>query len=381
MGKNVIVLDEFENEIGQTYPKRARGLVRSGRAEYAGDCKIRLLGAHAPTSDFSENVEEIAMSVVINFNAREFQFDQSCEQNAGSRMFISDEICGNVEAFEIGDQKGAWSQIKAEKTLQVDTDYLFRFAMTGGYNDANDAVSQFIMVPDGCWEDRYVYQLSRSAYKPVLSKHNPSDGALLRVYEIPFQSGKHESWQFIFAAQHAAARFMPAGETDSYAGLADYTFDQWRQERTEQMKLEEAAGASGNGNPNIVLNLSGARLSGQALYNLLQKVERNDNVNIDLSGAWVGDGQDYCEAGRGNSYGGEDAEAEAESSCDDEESEAEAEDNSDNAVAMQQMGTKVAYEFMKLQYDSAPEGSEQKERLGAELIGLEGQLEELGEMC
>ena len=33
--KNVIVTDEFGKEIGRTYPKRARGLVKNGREEYA----------------------------------------------------------------------------------------------------------------------------------------------------------------------------------------------------------------------------------------------------------------------------------------------------------------------------------------------------------
>lgn len=356
MGKNVIVLDGFEHEIGRTYPKRARGLVRNGRAEYAGDCKIRLLEAHAPTSDFSENVEDNAMSIVIDFNAREFSFDPSCENNVGSRMFISNEDGSSIEAFELGDWEWAWSQIKSERTLERDTDYVFRFAVTGGYNDTNDAVSRFIMVPDDCWEDRYVYQLSQSAFKPVLSKRNPADGGLLRIYEIPFQTGKHESWRFVFAAQHAAARFMPAGELGSYASFEDYTYEAWWQDRREQMKQGRGKNDSGNSS-DMNLDLSGAVISEQALYNLLAKVgSSSGRVNLDLSGACVSDNGDLR-----RNVPGMDSDME------------EGKDKGNSAL--QRIGLKTTYDAIKLYYDSLPDDSDQKKMLETELETLKEELE------
>ena len=42
MNKNVTVLDESGNEIGATYWKRARGLVKKGRARFVSDTAIRL---------------------------------------------------------------------------------------------------------------------------------------------------------------------------------------------------------------------------------------------------------------------------------------------------------------------------------------------------
>ena len=48
--KNVIVTDAEGKEIGSTWPKRAKGLVKNGRAEYVGDREIRLLNTHAPAS-------------------------------------------------------------------------------------------------------------------------------------------------------------------------------------------------------------------------------------------------------------------------------------------------------------------------------------------
>lgn len=42
IGKNVIVTDEFGNKLISTYPKRAKGLIKKGRAEQVGENEIRL---------------------------------------------------------------------------------------------------------------------------------------------------------------------------------------------------------------------------------------------------------------------------------------------------------------------------------------------------
>ena len=43
MIKNIIVVDELGNEYEATYPKRAKGLVKNGRARFIGDNKICLV--------------------------------------------------------------------------------------------------------------------------------------------------------------------------------------------------------------------------------------------------------------------------------------------------------------------------------------------------
>lgn len=77
------------------------------------------------------------MSNVINFSAREFRFDKTCKENTGTRAFITTAL-GNTEAYEIGDWGWKWTQIFCEKKLEKNTDYIFRFAMTGGHNDTDD---------------------------------------------------------------------------------------------------------------------------------------------------------------------------------------------------------------------------------------------------
>lgn len=288
MAKNVIVTDEFDNQIGLTYPKRARGLIKNGRAEYVSDDRIRLLkGAHAPSAN--NDTEDFKMSNIINFNAREFKFDETCTSmdgdpvNAGSRMFISDFSGDNAEVFEIGDWHWTWSQIKCEKQLEPNTDHVFRFAVQGGVNNTGDGQSRFIIRQDKDWDNRLEYPLERSRFKPALSKKS-KDG-FLRVYEITFNSGESGMVTFIFNALHFVEIIMPAKELEAYAELEDQTYDQlWQeiQERSGNMN-----GFHGNGNGGY-LDLSGAVINDPTLVQqFVDLAEKGSNIN--LSGAVLGD--------------------------------------------------------------------------------------------
>ena len=182
------------------------------------------------------------MSNVINFSAREFRFDKTCSENTGTRAFITTAL-GNTEAYEIGDWGWKWTQIFCEKKLEKNTDYIFRFAMTGGHNDTDDEVSLAeIYALDGyddltsAWEDRMTFALGKSRYAPVISKRDRS--GMLRVFEIPFNTGDSENWRFVLIAQHAVATFFAPLENSAYDGLDDLTYEQWREERAAQLNGE-----------------------------------------------------------------------------------------------------------------------------------------------
>ncbi len=204
MTKNIIVLNELGHKISDTYPKRAKGLVKSGRAEYVNDCTIRMLITLDPTIFDNDNMEDFTMSKIICFNTREFSFDKTCQgKNVGSRMFITDEFGRNVEVFEIGDGN-AWTQIACEKTLEKNADYVFRFAMTRKSFGFDGGVSNFIIVPyhegesdDENWENRYTFNLANGEYKPTLNKN--VNGKNLKVFEIPFNTYDVEKFRFVFA--------------------------------------------------------------------------------------------------------------------------------------------------------------------------------------
>lgn len=285
MVKNVIVTDEFDNRIGLTYPKRARGLIKHGRAEYVSNDRIRLLkGAHAPSAN--NDTEDFKMSNIINFNAQEFKFDETCQStdgnsvNAGSRMFISDFRGENVHAFEIGDWSWTWSQIKCDKQLEPNTDYVFRFAVQGGVNNTGDGQSHFIVIRDNDYDNRLEYPLERSRFKPVLSKK--TEDGFLRVYEISFNSGSGNV-RFIFNALHFVETIMPAYEFEAYAELEDQTYAQLWQE------IQERTGNKFHGNWNRgTLDLSGAVIhDAEMVKKFMDMAEKG--ACVDLSGAVLGD--------------------------------------------------------------------------------------------
>ncbi|MBR3581443.1 MAG: hypothetical protein IKN95_10710, partial [Lachnospiraceae bacterium] len=152
MEKNVTIIDHDGNVIGSTYPKRARGLVKKGRAEPVDDFTIMMPDAHVPTViDNIDNTEEINMSKVIGFEARGFKIDPTCKSNnVATRMFVTDALGNNVEVYEIGDHNYNWTQISYEMPVAKDEDYEFMFAMTGDIDSPklNDqAKCSFMIVP------------------------------------------------------------------------------------------------------------------------------------------------------------------------------------------------------------------------------------------
>lgn len=173
--------------------------------------------------------------------------------------------------------KNIWSQIVSERTLEPRTEYLFRFAIEVGINDTGDAVSQFILCLGGDWENRVVYPLQQSRYSPVLSKKGPN--GLLRIFEVPFNTGESGNVSFLFAAQHAITRILTAGELQDYEQLEDLTYETWWQERRKQMNAgsDPAMGNGGN------IDLTGAHISERTLNKIILSGIRN----IDLTGAFV----------------------------------------------------------------------------------------------
>ena len=84
MEKNVIVVDEQGNEYEATYPKRAKGLVKKGRARFVEENKICLA---CPPNEYLEDKE---MSENTNVNAQEATVVE--EKNEISLDYIFAEI-------------------------------------------------------------------------------------------------------------------------------------------------------------------------------------------------------------------------------------------------------------------------------------------------
>ncbi len=228
MEKNILVTDASGNVIGRTYPKRAKGLLRSGRATEAGEDCIRL--ADIPPMSLNRRFSEGKdMSQIIEFRARDFRMDQACGTNEGSRQIVT--LGGaNVECFEIGDGIDK-TRIIAEKNLDTDTEYVFRFAMSNSYSGNDRAASTVIVYQGEDVENSFTYPLDRTGknrFLPVLCKKDGDE--LVRVFEIPFTTQEAGAYHISILVDAMEARILPAKDNTAYDALPDADYEQWKQE-------------------------------------------------------------------------------------------------------------------------------------------------------
>lgn len=245
--RTVRVYSADGEEIGTTYPKRARGLVRKGRARFVNDCDIRLI-----VPDVTNITEETKMDNNINvdlakeqakepvnklyFDAREWSFNRECKNNVGSRSFMQGPDGIISEAYMLGNWGWDWTEI-VSKTLILPKNTLntFTFWLNGGENDRNNEVCRFEVVYNNDYENRYTYNLNRNFIKP-LKKVNGWE-----LYEIPFRTGDNEYTQLKFIAQAAYMTVMTAKDISEYADLPD-TADPYEEYRPQRHNIVFADG-------------------------------------------------------------------------------------------------------------------------------------------
>ncbi|MBR2408328.1 MAG: hypothetical protein IKB07_05170 [Lachnospiraceae bacterium] len=197
MTKNVTVTDAQGNIIGTTYPKRASGLIKNGRAIFVDDCTIRLSGKPEPSDTY--NTSEVNQMNYIFFNPRNWSFDQMQNSNQNNfgygrnngfsqsfpaeRSFINDFDGSLIESLMFGDWNTSYARaVSKELLLLPDTEYCFIFWLNGGENDTSTELCRLQISFGGNWDDCYTYKLNRNYIKPVLHK----DG--WELYSIPFRT-------------------------------------------------------------------------------------------------------------------------------------------------------------------------------------------------
>ncbi|MCR5282718.1 MAG: hypothetical protein K6E18_05060 [Lachnospiraceae bacterium] len=253
MTKNIIVTDINGNVTGTTYPKRARGLIKSGRATEVDEHTIRLISS-VFTDAFSFETEETKMANIIDFKARGFKLVPECTSNRGTRLIVTENE-ENVECFEIG-EGGMMTEIARKVELQKDQDYVFRFTIKSRFVRGENAESMVSIYFDEKG-DGYTYPLDRAdknRFKPVICKK--TDDGLLRVFELPFNSGDSESCTIDVSVHDMTAWLYPAKEADAYSALEDIDYDQWRQDELHRVAkyLSDIGGSIGE---TMVETLSG----------------------------------------------------------------------------------------------------------------------------
>lgn len=230
--KTVCIVDADGREIGWTYPKRAAGLVKKGRACYMNDLRIRL-----NTSDTEHNSEVRKMddkmvtgneSVMLYFNPRKWSFNRECPKNVGSRSFMQGPDGELAEAYTIGNWSYDWTEIISETLLlKKQTRHVFVFWLNGGENDRNNEVCRFEVIFNNDVEHRRTYNLNRNFIKPVRMLNN------WELYEIPFTTEDNEYTQLKFVAQAAFMTVMAAKDSSAYEGIPNHEdpYKRWRPQR------------------------------------------------------------------------------------------------------------------------------------------------------
>ncbi|MBE6683405.1 MAG: hypothetical protein E7595_04535 [Ruminococcaceae bacterium] len=117
MAKNVIVVDEQGNEYGATYPKRAKGLVKNGRARFIDENKICL--ACPPKEFLEDNMNEninTANETNENKNASLYTMDyclSQIEKIQSETAYINEVLAELSKVSECNNEFVAQERMKA----------------------------------------------------------------------------------------------------------------------------------------------------------------------------------------------------------------------------------------------------------------------------
>ena len=251
----VTVITQDGEPAGLTYPRRAAGLVKKGRARFVNDNTIRLNSVSDALNTEDIKMDNNIISNTLNetkapeqgssvqqkipeqpvnrllFNAREWSFNKDCKNNVGSRSFMQGPDGIISEAFTIGDWGYNWTEIVTKSLiLPKHTLHTFTFWLNGGENDNNNEVCRLDIVFNNDWENRYTYNLNRNYIKPLKKCRG------WELYEIPFITADNEYTQLRFVAQRAYMTVLNAKAASEYADLPEI-LDEFEGERPQRHNI------------------------------------------------------------------------------------------------------------------------------------------------
>lgn len=124
--KNIIVTDESGNTLTSTYPKRAKGLIKKGRAEQVSDNEIRLIGCSVTPylednmNTFNVNDNNNKKSVIIDTETGEITEEIISEKPATGADFLRDNEPKSVQPYNRdNDLSELHEQADAEESIPV----------------------------------------------------------------------------------------------------------------------------------------------------------------------------------------------------------------------------------------------------------------------
>ncbi len=226
--------DEDQRQLGTTYPKRAAGLVKKGRAVWINASEIRLktekAASHCPSGN---DISEDNQMNELYFNAKEWKPNPECEQNVAERTFINSTFGNLREIYMLGNwnMTGSYTELfSPEYHLDKCTAYHFVFWLNGGENDRRDEICQLQIVYDKDSGNKDIFKLNRKFISAVKSYKG------WYLYNIPFTTGENETTQLQFAVKGAYTSIMHADSIESYTDLQNEP-DEFEQQRPQRHNI------------------------------------------------------------------------------------------------------------------------------------------------
>ncbi len=214
MEKNVIVMDDTLQRISLTYPKRARGLVKKGRAEWMNDYQIRLCS--------TKHKETMTMAHALYFDPKAYVPFSGIEENHFTRemvqSFLGSEQKQVLSLGSFEEKEGL--AISAPLTLEKNTEYCLTFWLRNPFPRHCHAIAELrILATDSvdtiqAPTEELVYRFgSPECVQPI--KHCKG----WRLYAIEIHTGEEEYTYLKFHAKNAPMTIMSAGNAADYASL------------------------------------------------------------------------------------------------------------------------------------------------------------------
>lgn len=259
--QSVTVLDANGHLVGTTYPKRAKGLIKKGRAEALTENCIRLSGFRPQdltteeiemndininektvNTQQNETVEKTDSKSFIFFTARDWH-----NGNSGypRRYIIDHPVSGRpTEIYSLGDWNGRACIISKNYPI-VSKNTSFVFWLNGGENDRfnetcelavyfsngeDNALSQDTILKDG-----YIFRLNRGHIKPLKYVNG------WYLFEISLPETDCQFAALLFNSQNAPMAVASAEKPEAYADIPD-TVDEFADRRPQRHNILFADG-------------------------------------------------------------------------------------------------------------------------------------------
>jgi hypothetical protein len=204
----IAVTDALGNTYANTYLRRAKGLVKKGRAGWIGNRRIRLL---APPQKFEEVLTMERIHNRLIFNASDWEFIEE-QFNIGDRHMMTDLFNEQVMGYTLSNWNWKWAQIATQpQTLQPNCEHFLRLWVLSerGYGNGTHIQLEIVMYDEAPeMAETITYYLHGWMLKPVLEYDK------WRLFEFKFDTKGFQHVQFHIGT-NSVTHVLPAKDIET----------------------------------------------------------------------------------------------------------------------------------------------------------------------